>query len=187
MIVVMQPGSTREQVNGIVARIKALDLGAHLSEGEEHTIIGVVGSPLPPSLEDELENLSGVERVVRITKKYKLTGWDFHPQKTRIQVRDVTIGGEAVTIIAGPCSVENEEQTVSTAKAVKAAGASILRGGAYKPRTSPYEFRGLGRRGLEILATARDETGMPIITEVMTPADIETVNEFTDIFQIGAR
>ena len=164
MIVVMQPGSTREQVNGIVARIKALDLGAHLSEGEEHTIIGVVGSPLPPSLEDELENLSGVERVVRITKKYKLTGWDFHPQKTRIQVRDVTIGGEAVTIIAGPCSVENEEQTVSTAKAVKAAGASILRGGAYKPRTSPYEFRGLGRRGLEILATARDEMVMPIIT-----------------------
>jgi 3-deoxy-7-phosphoheptulonate synthase len=187
MIVVMQPGATREQVNGIVSRIQALDLGAHLSDGEEHTIIGVVGSPLPPSLEDELENLSGVERVVRITKKYKLTGWDFHPQKTRIQVRDVTIGGEAITIIAGPCSVENEEQTVSTAKAVKAAGASILRGGAYKPRTSPYEFRGLGRRGLEILATAREETGMPIITEVMTPADIETVNEFTDIFQIGAR
>ena len=127
MIVVMQPGSTREQVNGIVARIKALDLGAHLSEGEEHTIIGVVGSPLPPSLEDELENLSGVERVVRITKKYKLTGWDFHPQKTRIRVRDVTIGGEEITIIAGPCSVENEEQTVSTARAVSGAGTKLRR------------------------------------------------------------
>lgn len=187
MIIVMNTSATREHVNGIVSRVKSLGLGAHLSEGEERTIIGVVGSPLPPSLEDELEILSGVERVVRITKKYKLTGWDFHPQKTTIHVRDVVIGGDAITVIAGPCSVESEEQTVSTAQAAKAAGASILRGGAYKPRTSPYEFRGLGRRGLEILATAREETGMPIITEVMTPADIGEVGEFTDIFQIGAR
>ncbi len=187
MIIVMETNATREQVNGIVARVKALGLGAHLSEGEERTIIGVVGSPLPPSLDDELEIHSGVERVVRITKKYKLTGWDFHPQKTTIAVRDVVVGGDEVTIIAGPCSVESEEQTVSAARAVKAAGATILRGGAYKPRTSPYEFRGLGRRGLEILATAREETGMPIITEVMTPSDIEEVGEFTDIFQIGAR
>ena len=187
MIVVMETSATREQINSIVARVKALGLGAHLSSGEERTIIGVVGSPLPPTLDDELEIHSGVERVVRITKKYKLTGWDFHPRKTRIFVRDVVIGGDEVTIIAGPCSVESEEQTVSTARAVKAAGASILRGGAYKPRTSPYEFRGLGRRGLEILATAREEVGMPIITEVMTPADIDEVGEFTDIFQIGAR
>jgi 3-deoxy-7-phosphoheptulonate synthase len=187
MIVVMETKANRENVNVVVSRVKNLGLGAHLSEGEERTIIGIVGSPLPPNLEDELEILPGVERVVRITKKYKLTGWDFHPQKTRITVRDVVIGGDAVTIIAGPCSVESEEQTVSTAKAVKAAGASILRGGAYKPRTSPYEFRGLGRRGLEILATAREETGMPIITEVMTPSDIDQVGEFTDIFQIGAR
>lgn len=187
MIIVMETSATRDQVNGIVARVHALGLGAHLSEGEERTIVGVVGSPLPPSLEDELEIISGVERVVRITKKYKLTGWDFNPQKTTIFVRDVVIGGDAITIIAGPCSVESEEQTVSTAKAVKAAGASILRGGAYKPRTSPYEFRGMGRRGLEILSIAREETGMPIITEVMTPTDIDTVGEFTDIFQIGAR
>lgn len=187
MIIVMETAATREQVNDIVARVKSLGLGAHLSEGEERTIIGVVGSPLPPSLDDELEIHAGVERVVRITKKYKLTGWDFHPQKTRIVVRDVVIGGDAVTVIAGPCSVESEEQTVATARAVKDAGASILRGGAYKPRTSPYEFRGLGRRGLEILATAREETGMPIITEVMTPSDIDEVGEFTDIFQIGAR
>jgi len=187
MIIVMETTATREHVDGIVGRVKALGLGAHLSQGEERTIVGIVGTPLPPSLEDELEILAGVERVVRITKKYKLTGWDFHPQKTTIQVRDVTIGGEAITIIAGPCSVENEEQTVSTARAVKAAGASILLCVSYKPRTSPYEFRGLGRRGLEILATARAETGMPIITEVMTPADIDNVGEFTDIFQIGAR
>ena len=187
MIIVMETGATREQVNNVVARVKALGLGAHLSEGEERTIVGIVGAPLPPTLDDEMEMHSGVERVVRITKKYKLTGWDFHPQKTTIRVRDVTIGGDAITVIAGPCSVETEEQTVSTARAVKAAGATLLRGGAYKPRTSPYEFRGLGRRGLEILATAREETGLAIITEVMTPADIEAVAEFTDVFQIGAR
>ncbi len=187
MIIVMETGATPQQVNDVVSRIKALGLGAHLSEGEERTIVGVVGTPLPPTLDDEFESHGGVQQVVRITKKYKLTGWDFHPQKSVIRVRDVAIGGEEVTVIAGPCSVESEEQTVSTARAVKAAGATILRGGAYKPRTSPYEFRGLGRRGLEILATAREETGMPIITEVMTPADIDEVGQFTDIFQIGAR
>ncbi len=187
MIIVMEKGAAIDQINDVVTRVRELGLGAHLSSGEERTIIGVVGSPLPPTLDELLEIHAGVERVVRITKKFKLSGWDFHPQKTRIQVRDVTIGGPELTIIAGPCSVESEEQTVATAKAVKAAGATILRGGAYKPRTSPYEFRGLGRRGLEILALARDETGLPIITEVMTPADILDVGEFTDIFQIGAR
>ena len=191
MIVVMERGATREQVADIVARVKAMNLGAHLSEGEERTIIGIVGAPLPPTLDSMLEVHAGVERVVRITKKYKLTGWDFHPQKTVIRVAapggEVVIGGDEITIIAGPCSVESEEQTVSTAKAIKVAGATILRGGAYKPRTSPYEFRGLGKRGLEILATARAETGLPIITEVMTPADIAEVGAYTDIFQIGAR
>ncbi len=187
MIVVMERGATREQVNDVVARVKGLGLGAHLSEGEERTIIGVVGAPLPPTLDEMLEVHAGVEQVVRVTKKYKLSGWDFHPQKTRIRIRDIVIGGDEITIIAGPCSVESEEQTVATAKAVKAAGATLLRGGAYKPRTSPYEFRGLGRRGLEILAQARAETGLAIITEVMTPADIDDVAEFTDVFQIGAR
>ncbi len=187
MIVVMERGASREQINDVVARVQELGLGAHLSNGEERTIIGVVGSPLPPTLDEMLEVHAGVEQVVRITKKYKLTGWDFHPQKTQIQVRDTVIGGDEITIIAGPCSVESEEQTIETAKAVKAAGAKMLRGGAYKPRTSPYEFRGLGRRGLEILAQAREETGLPIITEVMTPADIADVHAYTDVFQIGAR
>lgn len=187
MIVVMNRGASREQINEVVARVKGLGLQAHLSEGEERTIIGVVGSPLPPTLDETLEVFNGVERVVRITKKFKLSGWDFHPQKTIIRIRDVVIGGDALTVIAGPCSVESEEQTISTAKAVKAAGATVLRGGAYKPRTSPYEFRGLGKRGLEILAQARDETGLAIITEVMTPADIDIVGQYTDIFQIGAR
>jgi 3-deoxy-7-phosphoheptulonate synthase len=187
MIVVMERGANREQVNSVVARVKELGLAAHLSEGEERTIIGVVGTPLPPTLDGMLEVHAGVEQVVRVTKKFKLTGWDFHPQKTTFRVRDVVVGGDEVTVIAGPCSVESEEQTVETARAVKAAGARMLRGGAYKPRTSPYEFRGLGRRGLEILALAREETGLPIITEVMTPADIDEVGEFTDVFQIGAR
>jgi 3-deoxy-7-phosphoheptulonate synthase len=187
VIVIMERGASRDQVNDVVVRVRELGLGAHLSDGEERTIIGVVGSPIPPTLESMLEIHAGVEQVVRVTKKYKLTGWDFHPQKTVFTVRDTVIGGEEIAIIAGPCSVENEEQTISTAKAVKAAGAKMLRGGAYKPRTSPYEFRGLGKRGLEILALARQETGLPIITEVMTPADIEAVAEYTDVFQIGAR
>ena len=187
MIVIMERDANPEQINHVVARVRELGLNTHLSAGEERTIIGVVGTPIPVTLDQELESHSGVEQVVRVTKKYKLTGWDFHPRKTTIQVRDVLIGGDEVTIIAGPCSVESEEQTVSTARAVKAAGATMLRGGAYKPRTSPYEFRGLGRRGLEILAIAREETGLPIITEVMTPADIDEVGEFTDVFQIGAR
>ena len=187
MIVVMEQNAERRHVDAIIDRVKALGLGAHPIFGEGQTIVGVVGVPLPPSLDQEFESLPGVQQVVRISKKYKLTGWDFHPEKTVISVGGVTIGGDEVTIIAGPCSVESEEQVISTARAVKAAGATILRGGAYKPRTSPYEFRGLGRRGLEILAAARAETGMPIITEVMTPADIDDVAEFTDIFQIGAR
>jgi 3-deoxy-7-phosphoheptulonate synthase len=131
--------------------------------------------------------MPGVERVVRITSKYKLTGWDFHPQKTVITIGDVKIGGDEITIMAGPCSVESEEQTLTTAHAVREAGATVLRGGAFKPRTSPYEFRGLGEEGLKILAKAREQTGLKIITEVMTPSDVDIVGEYTDIFQIGAR
>lgn len=188
MIVVMEIGAQRAHVDAVVERVRDLGLGAHLSTGEERTIIGVVGTtPLPPTLDEMLEAYEGVERVLRVTKKYKLTGWDFHPEKTLIPLMDFVIGGDEVIVIAGPCSVESEEQTIKTARAVRAAGARILRGGAYKPRTSPYEFRGLGKRGLEILATARQETGLAIITEVMTPADVEQVFDYTDIFQIGAR
>ncbi|HWK82044.1 MAG TPA: 3-deoxy-7-phosphoheptulonate synthase [Thermomicrobiales bacterium] len=188
MIIVMKTGSSKEQVRNVVERVEELGLHAHLSEGEERTIVGVVGAPLPPDLDERFAALDGVDNVVRITKKFKLAGWDFHPQKTIIDLGDgVTIGGEEISIIAGPCSVESEEQTISTAKWVKAQGATILRGGAYKPRTSPYEFRGLGVKGLEILAQARKETGLKLITEVMTPADVEVVGEYTDIFQIGAR
>ncbi len=183
----MSRGASRGEIDDIIRRVEALGLSCHVSDGEERVIIGVVGTPMPPELDDMLQVHAGVESVVRVTKRFKLTGWDFHPQKTIIRVGDVTIGGDEVTVIAGPCSVESEEQTIETAKAVKAAGAHLLRGGAYKPRTSPYEFRGLGERGLQILAQARDETGLPIITEVMTPADIEAVAKYTDVFQIGAR
>jgi 3-deoxy-7-phosphoheptulonate synthase len=188
MIVVMQPGAAETSISAVVSRIKDLGLDAHLSSGEQRTIIGVVGTtPLPPTLDEMLEAYEEVEQVLRVTKKYKLSGWDFHPQKTVIKVLDFEIGGDEVVVIAGPCSVESEEQTLETARAVKAAGAKILRGGAYKPRTSPYEFRGLGQKGLEILAAAREETGLAIITEVMTPADVEQVYQYSDIFQIGAR
>jgi 3-deoxy-7-phosphoheptulonate synthase len=188
VIIVMQPGADRELIDPVVNRVRELGLSPHLIDGEERTIIGIVGLPLPPTLEEMFESFPGVDNVVRITKKWKLTGWDFHPQKTVIDLGDgITVGGDEISIMAGPCSVESEEQTVETAKAVAAVGATILRGGAYKPRTSPYEFRGLGERGLEILAKARDITGMKIITEVMTPTDVELVGQYTDVFQIGAR
>ncbi|MGI8643194.1 MAG: 3-deoxy-7-phosphoheptulonate synthase [Thermomicrobiales bacterium] len=187
MIVIMARGASREEINTVVSRVESMGLSPHIIEGEERLIIGVVGTPMPAELDEMLQVHAGVESVVRITKKFKLSGWDFHPQKTRFQVGDATIGSNEVTIIAGPCSVESEEQTIETAKAVRAAGAKLLRGGAYKPRTSPYEFRGLGERGLEILAQAREQTGLGIITEVMTPADIEIVGQYTDVFQIGAR
>jgi 3-deoxy-7-phosphoheptulonate synthase len=187
MIVVMAPDATKAQVSDVIARVKEVGLSGHLIEGEERTIVGVVGLPLPPTLDEMLELQPGVVQVIRISSKFKLTSWDFHPQKTKIRVGATTIGGDAITVIAGPCSVESEEQTLTTAHAVLQAGATLLRGGAYKPRTSPYEFRGLGQRGLEILALAREETGLGIITEVMTPADVATVRPYTDIFQIGAR
>ncbi len=187
MIIIMKTGIPNETIQAVVDRVEELGLTAHLSKGEERTIVGVVGLPLPPALDEMFEVLPGVENVVRVTKKFKLAGWDFHPEKTVIQTGDVAIGGDEITIIAGPCSVETEEQTMETARAVVAAGAKVMRGGAYKPRTSPYEFRGLGERGLEILARVREETGLRIITEVMTPGDVEVVGKYTDIFQIGAR
>lgn len=188
MIIVMKPDSTAEKLDSVVKKIKGFNLQAHLIQGDNQTIIGVVGLPLPPSLDEQFSIMPGVQNVLRVSKKYKLVGWDFQPNKTVIDLGDgVTIGGHDISMMAGPCSVESEEQTMSTARAVKAAGATILRGGAFKPRTSPYEFRGLGEDGLKILAQAREETGLKIITEVMTPSDVELVARYTDIFQIGAR
>ncbi len=186
MIVVMKASATAAQIETVVQQVEALGYQAHLSRGTERTIIGVVGDDRPiPSHQFEL--LPGVEQVVRILQPFKLASRDFHPENTVFDVRGVTIGGPKVVIIAGPCSVESKSQLLETAHAVKEAGADILRGGAFKPRTSPYSFQGLGEDGLELLAEAREATGLPIITEVMSPEAVPLVGKYTDIYQIGAR
>lgn len=188
MIVVMKTGSREEEIKGVLARITEAGLSGHLSRGVERTIIGVVGvNPMLPELKERIELMSGVEEVVPITKPYKLSSREFQPQNTTIRVGEVIIGAEKVVVMAGPCAVETEKQVMDTARAVKAAGADILRGGAFKPSTSPYHFRGLGEDGLRILAQAGKETGMPIITEVLAPHDVELVTRYADILQVGAR
>jgi len=186
MIVVMAPGTAQPDLDNIRVRIEDRGLRAQINTGAERTVIGVMGS-IPPDFKDEMELMNGVDEVIIISKPYKLASKEFHPDDTIIKVGDAVIGGPKPVIMAGPCSVEDEEQMVSTAKAVKAAGASILRGGAFKPRTSPYSFRGMGEDGLKLLQLAKQETGLPIITEVMATADVETVAKYADILQIGAR
>ncbi|GAC1536136.1 MAG: 3-deoxy-7-phosphoheptulonate synthase [Herpetosiphon sp.] len=187
MIVIMKPSATTDDRAAVMQRIKEHNLTGQISPGEQHTVIGIIGSGITNDLGSELESMSGVDRTVRISRPYKLASREFHPQQTIVQVGSVAIGGDEVVVIAGPCSVESEEQIVQIARAVQAAGASMLRGGAYKPRTSPYAFRGLGIHGLELLALARAETGLPIVTEVMTPSEVEPVARYADMLQIGAR
>ena len=186
MIVVMARDTAREDLENVRQRIESRGLRAQINLGEERAVIGVMGS-IPPDFKDEMELMQGVSEVVMVSKPYKLASKEFHPDNTIIKVGDAVIGGSKPVIMAGPCSVEDEEQMVSTAKAVKAAGATVLRGGAFKPRTSPYSFRGMGEDGLKLLQTAQQETGLPIITEVMSTADVETVAKYADILQIGAR
>lgn len=186
MIVVMKAGSSDEEITGVVKRIQDAGLKEHLSQGVERTIIGVLGQ-IFPDLRDMLEMLPGVDEVILVSKPYKLCSREFHPQDTIVEVDGVTIGGDAIVVMAGPCAVENEQQLLDTARAVKAAGATILRGGAYKPSTSPYSFRGLGEQGLELLAQIKKETGLGIITEVMSLYDVELVAKYADIMQIGTR
>ncbi|HEY49731.1 MAG TPA: 3-deoxy-7-phosphoheptulonate synthase [Dehalococcoidia bacterium] len=186
MLVVMKKDSTEQEMEGVMQKLTHSGLAGHISRGVERTVIGVVGQTFP-ELRDTLELLPGVEEVIPISKPYKLSGREFKPDDTTIKVGDVLIGGNKLAIIAGPCAVETERQVLETARAVKAAGANILRGGAFKPSTSPYQFRGLGKQGLEILALAREETGLPFITEVLTPQDVELVAKYADILQIGTR
>ena len=186
MIVVMAPGAAQPDLDNIRVRIEDRGLKAQINTGAERTVVGVMGS-IPPDFKDEMELMNGVDEVIIISKPYKLASKEFHPDDTIIKVGDAVIGGPKPVIMAGPCSVEDEEQMVSTAKAVKAAGATVLRGGAFKPRTSPYSFRGMGEDGLKLLQLAKQETGLPIITEVMATADVETVAKYADILQIGAR
>jgi len=186
MIVVMKVGSGDKEIAGVVKRIESAGLKAHVSQGVERTIIGVVGQ-IFPELEDMLEMLSGVDEVIRVSKPYKLSSREFHPLDTTVKVGGITIGGKEIVVMAGPCAVESEQQLLETARAVKAAGATILRGGAFKPSTSPYHFRGLGEPGLELLAQVKKEVGLPVITEVMSSSEVELVARYADILQIGAR
>jgi len=186
VIVVMRTGSTEAEIQAVRERIESHGLQSHLSQGAERTVIGVVGQILS-NLQTELERLPGVAEVVRISKPYKLSTREFKEGNTTVKVGSAVIGGSEPIIIAGPCAVESEEQLMSTAKVVKEQGAKILRGGAFKPRTSPYSFRGLGVQGLKLLAEAGEKFGMPVVTEVMSPEDVGMVASYADILQIGAR
>jgi len=186
VIVVMKVGSSQDEISKVTKRIESAGLKAHISQGVDHTVIGVLGK-VSPELRDPLESLPGVEQVILVTKPYKLSSREFHPQDTIVNINGVTIGGNELVVMAGPCAIESEEQLLATAQAVKAAGATVLRGGAFKPRTSPYDFRGLGETGLKILAAVGKENKMPVITEVMAPHDVDLVARYVDILQIGAR
>jgi 3-deoxy-7-phosphoheptulonate synthase len=189
VIVVMGPGHTRTQIDAVVAKIEEAGLRGQISEGVERTVIGVVGdSHTKELLRDRLEAMSGVESVVRILQPYKLVSREFHGGgDTTVWVGPVPIGGGRVVVIAGPCSVESREQVLETAASVKAAGAQLLRGGAFKPRTSPYSFQGLEEDALKILAEAREITGLPVVTEAMDARQLELVVRYADMVQIGAR
>lgn len=189
MIIILSSQATEQDLDAIIDNLKGRGYGVHLSRGVEKTIIGAIGAPDEDKLmiAQQMEALPYVERVVPILKPYKIVGREFHPHKTVIRVRDVDIGGDQIVVMSGPCCVESEEQVMQTARACKAAGARILRGGAFKPSTSPYSFHGLGEDGLKILDAARAETGMPIITEVMDVRDIDMVMNYADILQIGTR
>ncbi|HET7559338.1 MAG TPA: 3-deoxy-7-phosphoheptulonate synthase [Limnochordia bacterium] len=186
MIVVMERGATQAQVDNVVARLKEFGFEAHLSAGVERTVIGAIGEKTPDKIE-RLEATPGVEKIVPILQPYKLAGREFRPTRSVVEVAGVAFGGTRVPVIAGPCAVESEAQLLASARLVKRSGGSLLRGGAFKPRTSPYSFQGLAEDGLKILAAARAETGLGVVTEVVNPRDVELVDRYADMFQIGAR
>jgi len=188
MMVIMKPGHTREEFQDVMTRIKEAGLDGHPIMGVERTVIGVVGlDRMHPELADDIEVMPGVEGTVPISSPYKLCSREFNPTDTIVDVNGVKVGEGTVTVIAGPCAVESPEQLMLTARAMKARGASMLRGGAFKPRTSPYSFRGLEEEGLKLLAEARAETGLPIVTEVMSEATVQLVAKYADVLQIGTR
>jgi 3-deoxy-7-phosphoheptulonate synthase len=187
MIIVIKPNTPREQIDTVIAEVTKLGYDPRPIFGTYQTVIAAIGDERTHHTLESLTVLPQVETVMRVQKRYKLVSRESHPQPTVIDVDGVKIGGGEFITMAGPCSVESEEQLLSTARAVKAAGAKILRGGAYKPRTSPYEFQGLGKEGLRLLQLAKKETGLKIITEVLSEYDVEHVAESSDILQIGAR
>jgi 3-deoxy-7-phosphoheptulonate synthase len=183
----MKPGATKEQIDHVCEKIQSYGYVAHPIFGETRTVIGAVGTGNNRAALQALEGAPGVESVVAIRQPFKLVGRELKPDKTEIRVGDVVFGADQFVVIAGPCSVESRPQLLETAKAVRAAGATVLRGGAYKPRTSPYDFQGLEEEGLELLSEAREATGLRVCTEVMTPEQVDLVARYADILQVGAR
>jgi 3-deoxy-7-phosphoheptulonate synthase len=186
MIIVLKPQPTPDVIQHVLERIEALGLSPHLSQGVSRTIIGVIGDEDKLQVEP-LQAIPGVEQVVPILKPYKLASREFHREDSVFEVKGVRIGGGHLAMIAGPCAIESESVLLEIAARVRQAGANILRGGAFKPRTSPYSFQGLGEDGLKMLKAAGEQFGMPVVTEVMDPRQIELVEPYTDMFQIGAR
>ena len=186
MIIVLKRNATAAAIARVVLHVERCGLRAHVIEGEERTVVAAVGEEREKGL-DQLESDSDVDRVMPIVSPYKVASLAAKAEPTQVRAGSLTIGGGTVGMIAGPCSVESEEQIVETARAVKAAGATGLRGGAFKPRTSPYSFQGMKEEGLKLLATARDETGLAVVTEVMTPHHVDLVASYADVLQIGAR
>lgn len=185
-IIVMRRDATRADIDHVVERLRDIGAEAHVSEGQIRTIIGAVGDR---AVIQQLpwEAFPGVERAVPVLKPYKFVSRDFHPEDSVVDVGGVPVGGDAIVVIAGPCAVENRDQLFTTAAAVQRAGARVLRGDAFKPRTSPYAFQGLGEKGLQLLAEARDEFGMPFVAEVLDPREVELVSSYADLVRIGAR
>ena len=187
MIIVMKSGAAEEDLQRVIHTIEELGYQSHVIRGTQRSVIGAVGDERGKARLQSLEALPGVESVVPILQPFKLASREFKPSQTVVKIGDVEIGGDRLVVIAGPCAVETEDQILETAKTVKEAGATILRGGAFKPRTSPYAFQGLGEEGLRLLAAARKETGLAIVTEVLKPEDVDLVAETADMLQIGAR
>ncbi len=188
-IIVLNRKATEKNIDHLLKKLEGKGLKTTISRGTEKTVIGVIGdtSRITEEEENAVRVMKGVEDVVRILKPYKLASRDFKAQNTLIKVKGKIIGGKKIPVIAGPCAVENRAIMINIAEKVKAAGASFIRGGAYKPRTSPYSFQGLGEEGLQCLAEASRKTGLPVVTEIMDPRDLEIILQYTDIIQIGAR
>lgn len=187
MILVMKIDATKKDIDQVCAGIKKIGFHPHLIHGEDRTVIACIGHEKKKSDLYDLQSLEGVESIVPISKPYKLASRESRKTKTVIQVEGVEIGGTKLCVMAGPCSVESEKQILETAKAVKTSGGHILRGGAFKPRTSPYDFQGLEEEGLKLLAQAKKESGLPIVTEIMGPEDVDLLEKYVDILQVGAR
>ncbi len=187
MIIVMQGGAPEEQLQAVLRRVEDLGYHSHLIRGTQRNVVGAVGDERGKAKLQSLEAMPGVASVVPILQPFKLASREFRTQKTVVKVGETEIGADRLALMVGPCSVESEAQILETARFVKKAGATILRGGAFKPRTSPYSFQGLGEHGLELLARAREVTGLKIVTEVLNDRDVELVAKYADILQVGAR